>query len=58
MGSLTLQLPDERPRKGRISRRYAQVRASRKSRHFGRDAEIQAMEGKLEYAENIPLTTN
>ncbi|GEM_PF-5658862 len=27
------------------SRRYTQVRANRKSRHFGRDAEIQAMDG-------------
>ncbi len=26
-------------------RRYTQVRASGKSRHFGRDAEIQAMDG-------------
>ncbi len=26
-------------------RRYTQVRASRKSRHFGMDAEIQAMDG-------------
>jgi len=26
-------------------RRYTQVRESRKSRHFGRDAEIQAMDG-------------
>ena len=31
------------PRPG--SRRYTQVRANRKSRHFGRDAEIQAMDG-------------
>jgi len=27
------------------SRRYTHIRASRKSRHFGRDAEIQAMDG-------------
>ena len=27
------------------TRRYTQVRESRKSRHFGRDAEIQAMDG-------------
>ncbi len=29
-----------------------------KPRHFGMDAEIQAMEGKLEFAKNIPLSTN
>ena len=29
----------------RISHRYSQIRESRKSRHFGRDAEIQAMDG-------------
>ena len=29
----------------RSSHRYTQVRASRKSRHFGMDAEIQAMDG-------------
>ena len=28
-----------------ISHRYTQVRESQKSRHFGRDAEIQAMDG-------------
>ena len=30
---------------GYDTRRYTQVRESRKSRHFGRDAENQAMEG-------------
>jgi len=33
------------PFPSRSSRRYTQVRASRKIRHFGRDAEIQAMDG-------------
>jgi len=51
---------EHRPRRGRsnptppkvlywfpsyISRRYTQARASRISRHFGMDAEIQAMDG-------------
>ncbi len=28
-----------------ISRRYTKIKPSQKSRHFGRDAEIQAMDG-------------
>ena len=35
------------------ARRYTQVRESRKSRHFGRDAEIQAMDGNQQVVQVI-----
>ena len=46
----------ELARKGfpsRISHRYTQDRANRKSRHFGMDAEIQAMDGNQSAAQML-----
>ena len=37
------------------SRRYTQIQASRKSRHFGRDAEIQAMDGSQSVVQMLVL---